>query len=92
MASAGYPETGSAAVPIAGLDAAAEGGCTVFHAGTTSVDGVPHTAGGRVLAVTAVRDLLADAAEVAHAGVARIDFEGAQHRADIARATAEVLP
>ena len=90
MASAGYPEPRSPAVPITGLDTVADTGCTVFHAGTASVDGVPHTAGGRVLAVTAVRDTLADAAEAAHAGVARIEFEGAQHRTDIARATAEV--
>jgi phosphoribosylamine--glycine ligase len=88
MASAGYPTSSSEPVPIGGLDvAAAQPGCTVFHAGTEDVDGVPHTAGGRVLAVTAVAGDLADAAERAHAGVAAISFAGAQHRDDIARST-----
>lgn len=90
MASAGYPTHGSDPVPISGLDAAAQRGCTVFHAGTTMIDGVVHTAGGRVLAVTAVADTLAAAADAAHAGVGMIGFAGAQHRTDIARATAEV--
>jgi len=91
MASAGYPESSSGSVPIAGLDRAAESGCTVFHAGTrVGPDGEVLTAGGRVLAVTAVADQLGDAAERAHAGVAAIEFEGSQHRNDIALATAEV--
>jgi phosphoribosylamine--glycine ligase len=90
MASAGYPVSGSSPVPITGLESVADAGCTVFHAGTADVDGVPHTAGGRVLAVTAVRDSLGAAADAAHAGVALIEFDGAQHRTDIARATAEV--
>ena len=92
MASAGYPTESSASVPIHGLDAVAPSGCTVFHAGTKLIDGTPHTAGGRVLAVTAVRDALGAAADAAHAAVAMIQFPGAQHRADIARATAEVQP
>ncbi|MDW3218486.1 MAG: phosphoribosylamine--glycine ligase [Acidimicrobiales bacterium] len=90
MASAGYPVRSSDPVPIAGLDAAGGDDRVVFHAGTRLIDGVVHTAGGRVLTVTAVRDDLGDAADAAHAGVAAIDFDGAQHRADIARATAEV--
>ena len=90
MASAGYPVSSSDPVPIDGLDEARADGRMVFHAGTKLDDGVPHTAGGRVLAVTAVRDSLAEAADVAHGGVAAISFDGAQHRADIARATAEV--
>ena len=90
MASAGYPVSSSPSVPITGLDEAGRRGCTVFHAGTALVDGVATTAGGRVLAVTARRRTLADAADAAHAGVAAIDFDGAQHRNDIARATAEV--
>lgn len=91
MASAGYPESSSQPVTITGLDRAAEQGCTVFHAGTRlAPDGGVVAAGGRVLAVTAVADQLADAAERAHAGVAAIEFEGSQHRDDIAFATAEV--
>jgi len=89
MASAGYPGSAAAAVPITGLDAVGDDRL-VFHAGTALVDGRVHTAGGRVLAVTAVRDTLAVAADAAHDGVAKISFAGAQHRPDIARATAEV--
>jgi len=91
MASSGYPGSGSAPVPIRGLDQADKLGCTVFHAGTRlGPDGEVVTAGGRVLAVTAVAGSLAEAAARAHAGVAGIEFEGSQHRSDIALATAEV--
>ena len=90
MASAGYPVSSSDPVPIDGLPAVAATDCTVFHAGTKLIDGVVHSAGGRVLAVTAVRDSLAEAADAAHGGVSLLNFDGAQHRTDIARATAEV--
>ena len=69
--------------PITGLDAAAEAGCTVFHAGTGTIGGELHATGGRVLAVTAVGSDIEVAARKAYRGVAAIDFEGAQHRADI---------
>ena len=90
MASQGYPDHSADPVPIRGLDAAAGLGCTVFHAGTTLCDGEVLATGGRVLAVTAVAPELGAARDLAYAGVAAIDFRGAQHRADIARATAEV--
>lgn len=90
MASAGYPVHSSDPVTIDGLDTAAADDRVVFHAGTRMIDGTAHTAGGRVLSVTAVRDTLGEAADAAHRGVAAIDFAGAQHRNDIARATAEV--
>lgn len=89
MASAGYPVRSADPVPIEGIDDAVAAGCTVFHAGTKDIDGVAHTAGGRVLAVTAVAPSLAEAADAAHEGVSCIRFDGAQHRADIARSTAE---
>ena len=88
MASAGYPDASSAPAPITGLDAAAEAGCTVFHAGTGAIDGELHATGGRVLAVTAVGSDIEAAARKAYRGVAAIDFEGAQHRADIGLAPA----
>ncbi|RMH86143.1 MAG: phosphoribosylamine--glycine ligase [Actinomyces sp.] len=86
MASAGYPASSSPPVPISGLEEARARGCTVFHAGTRLVDGVVHTAGGRVLAVTALGPDLTTAATTAYAGVAAISFPGEQHRTDIARA------
>ena len=83
MASAGYPDGRADPAPIVGLDDAAEAGCEVFHAATEMIDGVLHASGGRVLSVTAVGPDIAAAARKAHRGVATIEFEGAQHRADI---------
>jgi phosphoribosylamine--glycine ligase len=85
MASAGYPGSYSKGKMIRGL---AEAGrlpdTKIFHAGTAKAgDGVV-THGGRVLGVTAWgRDLRA-ARDAAYAAVDRIQFEGAQHRRDIA--------
>ncbi len=90
MASAGYPVSGSDPAPIVGIDEAPEADCLVFHAGTAIRDEEIVTSGGRVLAVTARRSTLIEAADAAHHGVSLISFDGAQHRADIARATAEV--
>jgi len=93
MASLGYPGSGSDPVPIGGIDSARPAGTIVFHAGTkVGSDGQVCTSGGRVLAVTAVASDLAEAARDAHRGVAQIEFEGAQHRDDIALATALVRP
>ncbi len=90
MASEGYPDSGSPSVRISGLSDATADGCIVFHAGTRLDDGEVFTAGGRVLSVTAVALDLATAAASAHAGLSKIRFAGAQHRYDIALATAEV--
>jgi len=89
MASAGYPETSSRGDAITGVDEAdALDGVQVVHAGT-ALDGEGRlvTAGGRVLAVTALGRDVDDARARAYGGVARIDFDGAQHRTDIGRAT-----
>ena len=90
MASAGYPVGSAPPAAISGLADAATLGTTVFHAGTTAAGDDILATGGRVLAVTAVRPTLSEAAEAAHAGVDAIMFKGAQRRTDIARATAEV--
>ena len=52
----------------------------------TALDGEGHlvTAGGRVLAVTAVGADVAAARARAYDGVARIHIDGAHHRTDIA--------
>jgi phosphoribosylamine--glycine ligase len=42
------------------------------------------TAGGRVLAVTALGETASDARTRAYEAVSRIDFEGAHYRRDIA--------
>ena len=62
-------------------------GVDVIQAGTAiDEDGRLVTAGGRVLAVTAVGADLAQARERAYAGVERIRIRGAHHRSDIAAA------
>jgi phosphoribosylamine--glycine ligase len=67
------------------LDAERLDGVDVIHAGTAA-DGEGHlvTAGGRVLAVTAVGPSVAEARDRAYAGVERIRIDGAHHRTDIA--------
>lgn len=82
MASAGYPESSSKGDVITGVDSGAP--ADVIHAGTAVVDGNLVTAGGRVLAVTAVGTDVADARARAYDGVAAISFDGAQWRTDIA--------
>jgi phosphoribosylamine--glycine ligase len=83
MASKGYPESSSTGDPITGVDHLPDG-VHVIHAGTALVDGRLVTAGGRVLAVTAVGDDVADARARAYRGVEAISFPGAQWRTDIA--------
>ena len=85
IASGGYPGTYEAGKKIMGLeDAAKLEGVKVFHAGTSSHDGAYYTAGGRVLGVTARATDLKAAVERAYAAVAKIGFEGAHYRKDIA--------
>jgi phosphoribosylamine--glycine ligase len=86
MASPGYPEHHRTGHPIHGLDEAeALEGVLVFHAGTALDAGGRHvTAGGRVLGVTGVGRDLAAARGRAYEAVARIRWDGEQHRGDIA--------
>jgi phosphoribosylamine--glycine ligase len=84
MASRGYPETSSKGDVITGLaEAAAEPDVTVYHAGTALQNGHIVTAGGRVLAVSALGDDFAAARARAYAGIAHIQFDGMQCRPDI---------
>ncbi|GAB3248004.1 phosphoribosylamine--glycine ligase [Alteromonas gracilis] len=87
MASAGYPESSSKGDVIVGTETLApDGDVHVVHAGTaTDAEGRLVTAGGRVLAVTAIGADVADARARAYEGVASISFPGAQWRHDIAR-------
>jgi phosphoribosylamine--glycine ligase len=85
MASKGYPEGSSRGDVIAGVEVAdALDGVHVIQAGTALVDGSLVTAGGRVLAVTAVGGDVAEARARAYDGVASVSFPGAQWRTDIA--------
>src|SRR6201997_3967780 len=85
MAAGGYPGTFEAGKRIDGVDeAGAFEGVKVFHAGTSKRDGAYYTAGGRVLGVTARARDLDTAVERAYAACARISFDGAHYRKDIA--------
>ena len=90
LVSGGYPVPYETGFEIHGLDAAAEvDGVTVFHAGTEERDGRVVTAGGRVLAVSALGPTLRDARARAYEACGRIAFEGMRYRRDIALAAAE---
>jgi phosphoribosylamine--glycine ligase len=84
LAAAGYPESPRTGDAITGIDDAERlGDVTVFHAGTARRDGALVTAGGRVLAVTALGDHVSAARARAYAAVDRIRFAGMHHRHDI---------
>ena len=84
-ASAGYPGKYASGRPITGLPAADQPNedVVVFHAGTAIKDGQLVTAGGRVLAVSAVAPDLQSALDKAYAELAKMSFEGMQFRRDI---------
>lgn len=84
-ASKGYPGHFSKGHAITGLDQAAQDpGVTIFHAGTAIQDGQVVSAGGRVLAVTALADTLQEACDKAYAALGKIHFDGIYYRRDIA--------
>jgi phosphoribosylamine--glycine ligase len=85
MSSGGYPGTFEVGKKITGLeDAATVDAVKVFHAGTTKRDGAHYTAGGRVLGVTARAPELETAVRRAYEACAKISFDGAHYRKDIA--------
>ena len=91
LASHGYPATSRHGDVISGLGpdgqlATTIDGVLIFHAGT-GLNGLGQfvTAGGRVLAVTAVGDSLAQARRRAYEAASLITFEGKVMRTDIAR-------
>ncbi len=84
LASQGYPGPYPKGRVITGLDAAgAMPDVKVFHAGTQQEGNHVLTDGGRVLAVTALGDDLADARTKAYAAVEKIRFTGMMYRKDI---------
>ena len=89
VAAAGYPEKPRTGDAIAIPDELPEG-VHLFHAGTAlDAAGRLVTAGGRVLAVTAVADTFEDAQARSRAVAAQVEFAGKQHRTDIGWREAE---
>ena len=83
LASGGYPGAYNKGLPIDGLSNVQEPGTYIFHAGTQRSGQQVLTAGGRVLAITAVRDNPTDALSVANQLADEVRFEGRHFRRDI---------
>jgi len=85
LASGGYPGKYETGKTISGLDDATRlEDVQIFHAGTKRAGGEVKTAGGRVLAVTALGSTLEAARARAYEAVSHIQFENCRYRRDIA--------
>jgi phosphoribosylamine---glycine ligase len=85
LASNGYPNKYETEKVISGLDEAAKlENVQIFHAGTSRVCNEIVTAGGRVMAVTALGSTIEAARARAYDAVSRIHFENCHYRRDIA--------
>jgi phosphoribosylamine---glycine ligase len=84
LATGGYPGDYPTGIPI-DVDAGVAGmeGVTVFHAGTREKDARLVTAGGRVMAVTAVAPTVQQAAERSRGAAEAIRFDGRHYRRDV---------
>lgn len=83
-ASRGYPGAYPTGVEISGLnDADSMKDVKVFHSGTARRESKVVTDGGRVLAVTALGDSIADAQKRAYEAMKKIHFDGMHFRTDI---------
>ena len=91
LASEGYPGSYDTGIEIGGLETV-EGSddVVVFHAGTALREGRIVTAGGRVLAVSALGDDFVAARERAYEATNQITFDGKHQRFDIGLRAAEV--
>jgi phosphoribosylamine--glycine ligase len=82
--SKGYPGKYPTGLPITGIDKAdALPDVKVFHAGTRQEGNQVVTDGGRVLAVTALGNTIADAQKRAYQAMNLIHFDGMHYRKDI---------
>jgi len=81
LVSGGYPEKYEKGKEITGIENVKES--FVFHAGTKAANGEVLTDGGRVLAVTALKDGLFDALQQSTADAGRIFYKGRYFRTDI---------
>lgn len=85
LASGGYPEKYATGKPIHGLERPSSAkDVHVFYAGAREKDGMMLTAGGRVLAVTALGNDVIAARTRVYEAISQIGFEGCHYRRDIA--------
>jgi phosphoribosylamine--glycine ligase len=85
MASAGYPASPKVGQQITGIqEADLDRSVKVFHAGTCAEGASYYTSSGRVLGVTAGGASLSVAVKSCYEAVAKIRFDGAHYRMDIA--------
>ena len=82
LASEGYPTNPKVGAPITGIQT--NSNSFVFHSGTQLRDGVLHSAGGRVFAVTGLGSDLTQARDAAYRTISRISLPGSHYRSDIA--------
>jgi phosphoribosylamine--glycine ligase len=91
LAAGGYPGPHSSGLPIEGLDDAASlPGTYLFQAGTAVENGTLVTAGGRVMAVSALGPSLKAARSAAYHAVSKISFPQMHFRTDIAARAASI--
>ena len=83
LASGGYPGGYDTGCPISGVADVGED-ALVFQAGTALNGEELVTNGGRVLAVVGLGDDVSASRAAAYANLEMVDFDGAQHRGDIA--------
>lgn len=84
IASGGYPEKHVNGYEISGFNDVKPEEAIVFHAGTKTENGKTVTAGGRVLAVSAVSDDIKSTVDKVYKSVEKIKFENSYYRRDIA--------
>lgn len=84
LVSGGYPGSYGKGYTITGLDGDME--CAVFHAGTaTDAKGDTITSGGRVIALSALGNSIAEALDRCYDAAAKVDFDKKYYRRDIGR-------
>jgi phosphoribosylamine--glycine ligase len=83
IVSGGYPEEYTKGYEIEGISSVTEN--KVYHAGTAAAGDKIVTAGGRVLAVTALSGNLSSALDSVYDSVRKISFERCYHRRDIGK-------